>query len=37
MQIKTNQCMTDQKVKMKEKINLPHAWSAKPVTEPVIE
>ena len=37
MQIKTNQCMTNQKVKLqtilKEKVNLLHAWSGKPVTE----
>ena len=36
MQIKTNQCMKNQKVKiqtiLKEEINLLHAWSGKPGT-----
>ena len=37
MQIKTNECMTNKKVKiqtiLKEKINPLQAWSGKPVTE----
>ena len=36
MQIKTNKCMKNQKVKiqtiLKEEINLLHAWSGKPGT-----